>query len=400
VTTSEPSRRTPIVRQPAFVGLMLFALVLRGPFVVVSTVSTDLREDLQLSATAIGLLTSLPVLCFGLAAPGASRLIGRIGVERSILLSLAGVFAGVLVRSAGGIALAVVGTVLIGVAITIGNVVSPVLIGRDFRRQTAAVTGSYTAALNLGSMITLSAGGALLDAWGWRGTLAVWAVLPVIAAAMWIPLARRRAAQPAPARPVTADQPAVPIGTLLRRPTTWMLTLAFTGQAFAYFGLTAWLPTLLADEQGMSRAGASAASSVFQICAVIGAFATPVLINRTGGPFIAFLVNGVLWISLPIGLLVNSDLWLLWSALGGIAQGGGFTAVFTVVVLRATSLRENRQLSAVVQTGGYVIACVGPVVIGGLHESTGSWTTPLLAAAASLAVLTVLGAASSRGLRR
>ena len=139
-----------------FVGLILYALVLRGPFVVVSTVSTDLREDLQLSATAIGLLTSLPVLCFGLAAPGASRLIGRIGVERSILLSLAGVFVGVLVRSAGGVALAVVGTVLIGAAITIGNVVNPVLIGRDFRRQPAAVTGTYTAALNVGSMITLS----------------------------------------------------------------------------------------------------------------------------------------------------------------------------------------------------------------------------------------------------
>ena len=192
----------------------------------------------------------------------------------------------------------------------------------------------------------------------------------------------------------------MPIATLLRRPTTWMLTLAFTGQAFAFFGLTAWLPTLLADEQGMSPAGASAASSVFQVCAVIGAVATPVLINRSGGPFVAFLVNGVLWISLPLGLLFSSDLWLLWSGLGGIAQGGGFTCVFTVVVLRATSLRENRQLSAIVQTGGYAIASVGPVVIGGLRESTGSWTPPLLAAAAALIVLTVLGAASSRGLRR
>ncbi len=379
---------------------MLFALVLRGPFVVVSTVSTDLREDLQLSATAIGLLTSLPVLCFGLAAPGASRLIGRLGVERAILVSLAGVGAGVLVRSAGGIAPAIVGTVVIGVAITIGNVVSPVLIGREFRRQSATVTGSYTAALNIGSMITLSVGGALLEAWGWRGTLAVWVVLPVIAALAWIPLTRRRHDTPAAAATSATTGPAVPIGTLLRRPATWMLTLAFTGQAFAYFGLTAWLPTLLADEQGMSRAGASAASSVFQISAVIGAFATPVLINRAGGPFTAFVVNGVLWLSLPLGLLIAPDLWVLWSALGGAAQGGGFTAVFTVVVLRAGSLRENRQLSAIVQTGGYVIASVGPVVLGGLHETTGSWTAPLLAAAAALVVLTVLGAAASRGVRR
>ncbi len=395
-----PGRRVPVFRQPAFLGLMLFALVLRGPFVVVSTVSTDLRQDLHLSATAIGLLTSLPVLCFGLAAPGASRLIGRLGVERSILLSLLGVFAGVLIRSAGGIATAVAGTVLIGIAITVGNVVSPVLIGRDFRRQPAAVTGSYTAALNIGSMITLSAGGALLEVWGWRGTLVVWSVLPVIAASIWIPLARRHRAAPGPARPATTDDaPPVSVAALLRRPTTWMLTLAFTGQAFAYYGLTAWLPTLLADELGMSRAGASAAASVFQVCAVIGAFATPVLIHRTGGPLASFLVNGVLWVSLPLGLLFAPHLWLLWSALGGAAQGGAFTSVFTVVVLRATTMRENRQLSAIVQTGGYVIASAGPVVVGALHESAGSWTSALLTASAALVMLTVLGSLSARGLR-
>ena len=55
------------------VGLLLFALTLRGPFVVVSTVTDELNSQLGMSATAIGLLTSLPVLCFGLAAPVRPR---------------------------------------------------------------------------------------------------------------------------------------------------------------------------------------------------------------------------------------------------------------------------------------------------------------------------------------
>ena len=112
-----------------------------------------------------------------------------------------------------------------------------------------------------------------------------------------------------------------------------------------------------------------------------------------------FAVNGVLWAALPLGLLAAPDLWALWSALGGAGQGGGFVAVFTVVVLRANSLRENRQLSAIVQTGGYVVASVGPIVIGALHDATGSWTPPLLTATGSLLVLTVLGALASRGVR-
>ena len=121
------------------------------------------------------------MLCFGLAAPGASALIARTGVERSVLLSLLGMLIGVLIRSAGGIPAALVGTLVMGLAITIGNVVSPVIIGRDFRGRAATVTGGYTAALNVGSMITLSATGPLAS-FGWQLALAFSAVLPLLAA--------------------------------------------------------------------------------------------------------------------------------------------------------------------------------------------------------------------------
>jgi CP family cyanate transporter-like MFS transporter len=187
---------------------------------------------------------------------------------------------------------------------------------------------------------------------------------------------------------------------MIRRPTTWMLTIAFAGQAFAYYGLTAWLPTLLADEQGMSRTEAGAASSIFQVAALIGAFGTPFIINRFGGPLPAFLVNGALWATMPLGLLFAPDLWALWSALAGIAQGGGFVVIFTVVVMRARTQRESRQLSSIVQTGGYSVACLGPVIVGGLHDATGGWAASLLAVFAAICALTVLGSLAGRGVRR
>ena len=385
-------------------GVVLFALNLRGPLVAISTVATDLNTDLGMSSTAIGLLTSLPVLCFGLAAPGASSLIARTGVERSVLLSLLGVLVGVLVRSLGGIPAALAGTVIMGLAITIGNVVIPVIIGRDFRGRVAAITGTYTATMNVGSMIALTLTGPLAEAFGWQLALAFNAVFPVLAATVWVPLTRR-----APARGRATAEPAeqspgaaTPTRTvpMIRRPTTWMLTIAFAGQAFAYYGLTAWLPTLLADEQGMSRTEAGAASSIFQVAALIGAFGTPFIINRFGGPLPAFLVNGALWATMPLGLLFAPDLWALWSALAGIAQGGGFVVIFTVVVMRARTQRESRQLSSIVQTGGYSVACLGPVIVGGLHDATGGWAASLLAVFAAICALTVLGSLAGRGVRR
>jgi CP family cyanate transporter-like MFS transporter len=279
-----------------------------------------------------------------------------------------------------------------------------VIIGRDFRGRVAAITGTYTATMNVGSMIALTLTGPLAEAFGWQLALAFNAVFPILAATVWVPLTMR-----APARGRATAEPAeqspgaaTPTRTvpMIRRPTTWMLTIAFAGQAFAYYGLTAWLPTLLADEQGMSRTEAGAASSIFQVAALIGAFGTPFIINRFGGPLPAFLVNGALWATMPLGLLFAPDLWALWSALAGIAQGGGFVVIFTVVVMRARTQRESRQLSSIVQTGGYSVACLGPVIVGGLHDATGGWAASLLAVFAAICALTVLGSLAGRGVRR
>ena len=459
----------------AIAGLILLALNLRGPLVAVSAVAADLQTDLGLTAGTVGLLTSLPVLCFGLASPAASGLIGRLGIELSVLLTLLVIVIGIGVRSGGAVPAAFVGTLLIGLAITVGNLLGPLIVGRDFRSRAALMTGTYTAALNVGSMLALAVTGPLAAAFGWQVALGAAAVMPVVAAAVWVPLAsraRRRAAAPAPdaaapdaaaggdartgpahaprpgdstgpsdptgpngstgpsrpidpsgdagpaaprpaapgpavprpavpapARSTAPAAPAAPRRSMIRRPSTWLLTAAFAGQAYAYYGLTAWLPTVLADELGMTRGAAGAASSIFQVAALVGAFGAPLIINRFGGPLVSFLVNGALWAALPLGLLLAPDLWAVWSAASGVAQGGGFVTIFTVVVWRARTLRENRQLSSIVQTGGYCVAALGPTLLGALHDGTGTWNASLLTAFAGTVVVMVLGAVASIGAR-
>lgn len=53
----------------ACIGLL--ALNLRGPFVAVAPVVDVMQADLGFSPVVLGLLTSIPVLCFALAAPFA-----------------------------------------------------------------------------------------------------------------------------------------------------------------------------------------------------------------------------------------------------------------------------------------------------------------------------------------
>lgn len=411
-------------------AIVLIALNFRGPIVATAPVIGDVRADLGLTATIAGLLTTIPVLCFALATPFASWVIAKADPERAVSLSLVIVLAGTVVRSMPSSAALLVGTAVIGIGITIGNVVIPVVIRRDTSpERVGLVTGVYTSALNVGSMITSLGTAPLAALWGWPVAIAIWAVFALIAAAAWtyavgaraawrrpmpsdhdepLPItgpidqvldtgairtirAERAAAAAAASAAATAAEPVRPA----RRLITWGLTLAFGGQAFSYYALTAWIPTLLHDEIGFSKASSGASSSVFQILAVVGALGVPLLATRWRPRAIIALV-GFLWLAMPLGLLIAPQLWLLWSVLGGAAQGGGITVIFIVIVRIVSSDADARRMSAFVQGGGYLLGSAGPLVAGALHGATGDWTAPLLVVLVSVLTLGVVGTIAAR----
>jgi CP family cyanate transporter-like MFS transporter len=387
------------------VGVLLVALNLRGPLVAIAPVVDDLRRDLGVGAGTIGLLTSIPVLCFGLAAPVASLLIARTGVHRAVLVSMGGVLLGTLLRSTGSPGTAIAGTVVLGLGMTVGNVVLPVVIGRDFPGATNVVTAAYTSALNLGSTFTSALTAPLADLVGWQAALACWGVLVAAAGVVWTAALRRHVAR-STATAAAAEEAGVvdpvpaavaPAGAPWRRPVAWGLTIAFAGQAVSYYGATAWLPSLLADEQGLSRAEAGASSSLFQVVAIAGAFAVPALVAWWGRPSLVLLAVTGLWATLPLGLLLAPSLWPLWCSLAGAAQGGGMTIIFIAIVRRSRDLTENRRMSAMVQGGGYTVAATGPLIIGAVHDASGGWTVPLLVILGAVAVMAVAGVPAAGG---
>jgi CP family cyanate transporter-like MFS transporter len=276
----------------------------------------------------------------------------------------------------------------------VGNIVVPVIIRRDVApHRISTATAAYTATMNVGSMITSLGTAPLAAAVGWRWALVTWGALTVAALVFWAWLSRRRAGAPerSGASGRTADPaehspgPGAARSTALANRIGWLLTLAFSGQAFAYYAVTAWLPTLLADVRGLGLAASGAAASLFQIAAIVGAFGVPALAARTPA-WVPTVVIGTLWTVLPIGLLVAPDGYLLWSAVGGVAQGGGFTVIFSIVARVAATDAETAGISARVQGIGYLTATAGPPLGGWLHELTGGWAVPLLVVLAATLV--------------
>ena len=407
----------------ALIAVGLLSLNARAPLVGLGPVLGEIQADTGLGAAVVGLLTAIPVLCFGLVTPAASWFIGRVGVNHAVLYFFAGLAAGIAVRSFGGAAGALAGTVLLGVAMTIVNVATPLLVGRDFPHRAALMTGITTAAVNVGTTLASALTAPLAGAVGWDWSLVSWLGITAVAAGMWLFVfppaadgprwadarfgglprgaaaasARRRAqARAAQAQPgtETGQLPAVPASGLspANRRMMWLFTVTFALHNLGYYAVTLWFPTFLVQTRGMSPSEAGLAASLFQVLAIAGPLLVPALAHAFAwGPGRLFALVALCWVALPAGLLAAPEAWPLWAVLGGIAQGGTFTVLFTVVIQRARTLNENRRMTAVIQSVGYAVASTGPIIVGGLREAAGGWTAPLAAILAAVVVMTAAG---------
>ncbi len=382
----------------------MLALNLRSPIIAPTAILGEIQAGTGLNAAGAGLLTGLPILLFALATPLATRTIGRLGAESTVFACLAGVLAGTVLRSAGPAWMVLAGTVVIGLSLTLGNIVVPVIIRREVPwDRVSLATGLYSAGMNLGAMATLLGTGPLAAAVGWRWALALWGVLAVVGMAYWLALVRRRlrdaateqpdAPETAPASGEVAPSDRSTAGdrtTPQFRRVMWLLVITFSGQSAGYFTTTTWLPTILMETQGLDTAGSGAIASLFQVAAIVGALGVPMMAARSR-PWVPMAVVAVLWLSLPIGLLLAPDAYVLWALTGGVAQGGGFTAIFSIIARMARNDSEAASGSAFVQTGGYLAATIAPPFAGWLHTATEGWTAPILLVLAATLAFTIAG---------
>src|SRR3954449_4577974 len=182
-------------RSPAAAALLVAAVVAvalnqRPAVVAVAPLLGDLRADTGLSAAMAGLLTTVPVLCFGAFAPVAPRLARRFGLEAAVGLSLALLAGGIALRLLTPLGFLYAGSLVAGSAIALANVLLPAFVKREFARP-GAVMGMYSASLNIGAAVGAAATVPLATALGigWRPALGLWLVLALAALVLWLPVA-------------------------------------------------------------------------------------------------------------------------------------------------------------------------------------------------------------------
>lgn len=362
-------------------ALVALSMNLRSPITSVPTVIGTIQHDLGLSPTLVSLLTSIPVLCFGLLTPLASAIIGRTGIQHAILITLGGAILGTLLRPAGGTPCMLLGTLLLGASLTIGNIVSLQVIARDFPRRMAMITGVYTASMGIGTMFTSSMTAPLAEATSWRLSLGFWVWMPILAFLLWMWVDHvKKAHALLSGQESCTSASAFQTGTVSLSCTPrliWTLSIALVVHLFLYYSLTAWLPTYLMERDGMTPTQAGFAATAFQVCGMAGSFIVPLFVRRwSAGRVLA--VMGLLWAITPVWILAAPSQWVAWSILSGIPQSGSFITIFMLIMQNARSMDENRKLSMIVQGVGYAFASLGPIITGFLREHTAHWNASML----------------------
>jgi MFS transporter, CP family, cyanate transporter len=375
------------------IGMVLLASNLRPAAAAVGPLIGRIKSDTGLSATGAGVLTTLPVLCFGALAPLTTVLAKRLGERTTAALALLVLLTGTLVRLVPGLGFLFFGTALAGAAIAVGNVLLPVLVRGNFPDRVGLLTGIYTTALIGSAALAAGVTVPVADAFGggWRPGLAIWAAPAVIALVVWAPqLARRRLTRADPGAPDTS------VRSLMRDPVAWSVTVFFALQSAGFYATLAWLPSVF-HSHGLSTPYAGFLLSLSLLVGLIPALTVPSLAARASHQrqfvlvFVAFIAAG--WLG---AILAPRTVPYLWVVLLGLGQNAMFPLALTMIVLRGGPVASTAALSTMVQMVGYLLAAGGPLAIGAVHDISGSWTPALIVLLALLVPQTVMGLEAAR----
>lgn len=345
------------------IGVMLVAANLRPAVVSVAPLVSDIRDATGFSSGTAGLLTTLPILFFGLVAPFAPWLAARFGFERTVFGSMVLLIAGIGLRWIPATPWLFAGSAIVGAAIGVCNVVLPGLIKRDFTHHSGIMTGLYSMTMTGGAAVAAAFTVPIDDrfAGDWRKTLATWAVLAAIATVVWIPQLRQTHSG-------SYTRPAA----LWRNKIAWAITVFMGSQSFVFYTFVAWLPTYLID-RGYDRSDAGTILAAGQFAAIIGSLVIPIIAGRFADQRWAVVVTVASSAAGLLGLLCT-DMWtVFWCMLVLFGPGAALGLALLFMVRRSRSAEQTNQVSGMAQCLGYVLAAAGPFGLGVVHDVTGSW---------------------------
>ena len=379
----------------SFLALIFISLILRPPIAQIGPLLQEITTDLALSSAEASFLTAIPVFCFGLGAFFSPWMMRRFGLNQSMFVVLIILTASVAARVWFGFSSLLLGTVLVGLAIAVANVLLPSFVRNDFGDRASMVTSIYTTLLAISASFTAAV--AVLfsqQLGGWNNATMVVLVPAVLAILFWIP--RLRAAEPH--IQVTALSGQADARAVYRSPLAWAILGFFGLQSLGFYSLLGWLPTMLISA-GMQPVAAGAYLGLATAIGIPSGFALAPLISKLknlswlAAAASAVTTSGfsVLAFTLATNSSENAVLLVIACVLISVGQTATFPVSLSLIATRASSQAQTTVLSAFSQGWGYLLSGFGTFAFGAIAASFSSWTIVALLIVAFSALQIAIG---------
>lgn len=342
-----------------------------------------LQDELGLTSTASGLLTTLPVMTMGLfalAGPWLLRFPGEVkGVALGMALITASCASRLFVESAGGlIATAAFG----GVGIAMIQSLMPAFLKRSYPQEAGTLMGLFTTGIMGGAALAAATAAPVAGVVGWNQTLGYAAIPALIALIVWLFGAGRPHLYPTGA------------GLSYRLPHAWLLLGFFGIGTGAYTLVLAWLPPFYM-ELGWTAAQAGYLLGALTITEVIAGLLISSLIQHFPDRRLPLTMTICLLIAGLACLMVAPEKQAFAATIClGLGIGALFPLSLIVTLDHADSPASAGALLAFVQGGGYLIAALMPVAAGLVRDHLNSlhwaWGVMLVGALVLLGISTRL----------
>lgn len=352
-------------------GIIFVSLNLRPAITSLSPLAERLNAE-GISREVIGLLSTVPLILFGVAGLWAGWIGGRLGLARALGWGLFVLAVGCFLRSFAGMEAPFwlwTGTAMIGAGIAMGNVLMPSLVKSRYPDQVGLLTSIYSTALNFGAAIGIAVSVPIADfsQGSWRISLSTWGLLSLFSLVIWIPQLKKAPTKRAFSTPFSG------IKILSKKARAWQVAFFMGIQSTIFYSSMMWLPTVL-QWRGMSEGGAATWATSLQILGCGASLLIPTLAARSRSQSFWIVLCGVFAVVGLIGIL-----WfpLAWVGIGALLLGFGLNSSFGLALLIIAMRSKNHEtaaaLSSMAQALGYLIAAPGPWFVGFLSQTSGMW---------------------------
>lgn len=363
-------------------GIVMLGVVMRAPFTALPSILIDIASSLGVEVSSLGILTSIPLIMFALCSSLAPRLAAKFGMERLMAFVLL-----IMVLGSGmrvfNLPTLFLGTMLVGATISFINVLLPSIVAANFPKKIGFYTTIYITLMGVAATVASMLAVPIVSASSWRVFILLITAVIFASFLIWLPNIQNNHRFEVKKQDRQASS--------IWKNKTAIAFLIFGGlQSVLFYTEITWLPTI-SQSVGFSKEEAGLMAGIFNLTAIPMSMIIPSILSRHTkeirknimlGTSSATLVGLALMTILPN----NFILWTLLHVILSFSNAALFPYMMLSFSMKTSSSQATAQLSGMVQTGGYLIAAVGPGLLGYSYPLFNSWL-PLIIA---LALVTVV----------